>query len=129
MGITLDISEGLRFAESWDRHYATLKGYLDKAPLAAAQHGVRAAQEDHPYTDRTYQLTETARALPHRFEGEGDVEGAAMMWSKPYANFVDKGTSRSKPYPFTPRAIEVAEESLNAQAEAFVDAFVTNVGT
>ncbi len=91
---------------------------LRDASLAAAAAGVKQAQEQHPYTDRTYQLTETAHAEPSK-DTSGE-DSAEMVWSKEYASYVDKGTGRSAPYPFTPQARERAASSLDRGAEQAV---------
>jgi hypothetical protein len=79
-----------------------------QACFKAAKDGVAAAQEKHPYTDRTGNLTDTAHA---RIANMGDHD-AEMRWPMHYAGYVDEGTSRNRPYPFTPRAIRVCDRSL-----------------
>lgn len=81
----------------------------DNAALAAAVAGVEAAQADHPYTDRTYQLSGSAHAEPRSGVRS---PGAVMIWPADYASYVNNGTERSKPYPFVPRAMEAAEAAL-----------------
>src|ERR1043166_3002481 len=76
----------------------------DNAAKNAADEGVKAEQADHPYTDRTRNPTGSAHVEP----ADGG-EGFDMVWPAPYANFVDKGTSRAKASPFTPIAEERAE--------------------
>lgn len=87
---------------------------LNDAAVTAAGDGVKAAQDQHPYTDRTYQLTERAGVELESF-GE-----ASMVWPKEYASFVDEGTSRNAAYPFTPIAKARAESSLDNGAELAV---------
>lgn len=118
MTITVEI-EGLdELQRDWGATVDELESDLRDASREAATAGVQEAQNNHPYTDRTYQLTETAHVEPYK-----DVDGAGvadMVWSKDYASFVDKGTSRSGPYPFTPQASERAESSLERGAEVAV---------
>lgn len=81
---------------------------LDRAAVDAARAGVWAAQQDHPYTDRTQNLTNTAEPVPGP-AGRGEAE---MVWVMPYAGFVDEGTSHARPYPFTPIARRAAGRAL-----------------
>ena len=91
---------------------------LDKAGLEAAKGGVDAAKNYHPYTDRTGELTGNAHAEPDLAHG-----GGMMVWPEPYAGFVDEGTSRARPYPFTPLAEQVAERDLEHLTAQAVDKF------
>lgn len=97
---------------------------LDTAALNAAREGVRAAQQDHPYTDRTMDLTQTAKAERGR-PGSGE---AVMVWEMPYAGFVDEGTSRAKPYPFTPIARREAARVMPRYVAEAVTALARRLG-
>jgi len=112
--------------------FAELEVDARGAALDAAAAGVLGAQEDHPYEDhrepgKSYEgdgaigLTDTAHAvqLP-------DLLAAEMVWPAPYAGFVDKGTSRSAPYPFTPHAVERAEYALDTYMHAALENFKRN---
>jgi hypothetical protein len=122
------VIEGLDELEhAWADEVKQLEWDLDKTALVAARAGVEAVREDHPYTDRTYQLTETARALPHTYAGDEEPGGAMMIWPKGYAGFVDDGTSRSRAFPFSPKAAEVAEATLEHWSIVLIDAMVARV--
>ena len=98
---------------------AELREDLQRAGVDAAQGGVDAAKAHHPYTDRTHDLTETSHVEPiHDAKG-----GALMVWPQEYAGFVDEGTSRARPYPFTPLAEQVAERDLEHLATEAVQKF------
>lgn len=92
---------------------------LDRAAMDAARDGVQAAQQDHPYTDRTQQLTNTAHPAHSTTFGEAD-----MVWDMEYASFVDKGTRRADPYPFTPIARKAAAASLERRVSRAIQNFV-----
>lgn len=95
-----------------------LSSDLHRAGVAAAEGGVAAAKERHPYEDRTGDLTGEARAIPNEAIG-----GADMTWPEDYASYVDEGTSRAKPYPFTPLATQVADRDLEHGAREAVEKF------
>ena len=87
------------------------KAFKDAAQRAAKA-GVEEAQQNHPYTDRTQDLTNTASPVDAGGDGQhfgGDVE---MTWPKEYASFVDRGTSRSRPYPYVKNAERAAKAAL-----------------
>jgi hypothetical protein len=106
------------FQRDWDAGLRQLTTELEGASFDAATDGIRAAQESHPYTDRTGDLTGYATPAEDVQRGE---RGASMQWPMPYASFVDKGTSRSAAYPFVPLAMQVATTSLEANAERAAD--------
>ncbi len=113
--------EGLDALESsWDGAVSEMKDGLTKVSVEAAAEGVKAAQANHPYTDRTRDLTDDAHA-----ERTGD--DVEMVWPAEYAGFVDRGTTRSRPYPFTPQAEEMAEKVLAYGTEHVVDTALTKV--
>lgn len=88
----------------------------------AATAGVVEAQQDHPYTDRTQQLTNTA----HPSREPGGM--ASMNWPMFYAVFVNYGTSRSKPYPFVPIAKRKAAEDVRFHAKRAIASFAARIG-
>lgn len=111
---TADI-EGLEELKAeWAEGCDELGRDLETTTLLAAKDGIERAKTVHPYTDRTGNLTGEAHA-------NALARGAAMVWGMTYASFVDQGTSRSRPYPFTPGAVAVAEESLDVHANAAVE--------
>ena len=117
-----DMLDDLKAA--WAPAVAELEAELADASFVAAGVGVRAAQDSHPYTDRTGNLTGTAEAADDARNGE---RGAVMVWPMPYGEYVDKGTARSKPYPFTPVAREAAESALQGLAQTAADRFASRL--
>lgn len=98
---------------------------LVEGNFQAAKAGVWEAQQDHPYTDRTQDLTNTAHPI-YNFDGQGN---AAMNWPMFYAPFVNFGTSRSKPYPFVPIAKRKADADLKWHTRRAVERFIGFVKT
>ena len=107
------------FGAAWDGAIEVAKLDLIEVSLEAAAAGIEAARADHPYTDRTGHLSGIG-------DGGSDVnshaiqtpEGEAdMVWPVEYAGYVDKGTKRSAPYPFTPQARERAEAELQRKTQ------------
>ena len=98
-----------------------LEANVERANIQAAEEGIRAAQTEHPYTDRTGDLTGEAHVEP---DGNGK---ALMVWPMEYATFVDEGTSRAAAYPFTPLAEKVAADALPAKVEAAVEEFAATI--
>jgi len=102
-----------------------LEHAVDRAAFNAGDEGIKEEQRNHPYTDRTYNLSASAHVEPAQ-DGEPGVD---MVWPAKnekgvaYGEFVDKGTSRSKPYPFTPIAEERASQVLAYDLANAVDDF------
>lgn len=113
------------FEREWETSMQRFAARLDDVSLEAARAGVVEAQQDHPYTDRTQNLTNTAyarkaaggRGAGGRFEASG---GAYMAWPMFYGSYVDQGTSRSRPYPFTPKAERAAQRELRKGIERVI---------
>jgi len=104
----------------WRSETDALKRDLHRATISAAERGIEEAQRNHPYTDRTTNLSELA-------SGEDNATGEAgseMVWPMEYASFVDRGTRRNRPYPFTPQATKAATEELQARAQDAINAFI-----
>lgn len=110
---------------------------LREASLTAARAGVEESRANHPYQDRTHDLTDHSHV--EQTEEAGDVV-AEMVWPEYYASYVNDGTEinrpataragrhiKNKPYPFTPqaeaKAAEVLEREANAVVEDAVSAF------
>lgn len=102
-----------RFEAEVDSALRDLAEDLHRAGVRAAEDGVALAKASHPYQDHTPTdgLTDSARAEEDTVTG-----GGIMIWPAEYASFVDKGTSRARPYPFTPKAEKLAAVMLNAGA-------------
>lgn len=101
-----------------------LREDLAQASLAAADAGVSEMQANHPYTDRTYQLSGGMHAAA--VDGS-DGREAEMRTQAEYASFVDKGTSRNRPYPFTPNGEAAAEKELEQLAKSAAQSFASKV--
>lgn len=61
------------------------------------------AKANHPYTDRTENLTNSIQ--PGRIVVQDDVITAEVAARQEYAAFVEFGTSRARPFPFLAPAI------------------------
>lgn len=120
--LTLDIADWERDNE---RGSDELEHDTDNAAFTAADAGIEEAQANHPYTDRTRNLTGSAHVEP----ADDGGPGADMVWPAEYADYVDKGTERSRPYPFTPQAEDRAQASLDRSLETAVDRFVKTAGS
>jgi hypothetical protein len=116
--------EAADFLHDADQGLDTLEHAVDVAAHNAGDEGIKEEQRDHPYTDRTYNLSASAHVEPTD-DGEPGVD---MVWPADYASFVDQGTSTSKPYPFTPIAEKRAEQVLAFELENAVDNFKDKVG-
>ena len=114
--------EGLdEFGAAWGAAVSDARTDLVEASLDAAAAGVREAQDNHPYTDRTYGLTGDSHTE------QADDGEAEMVWPAEYAGFVDEGTSRNRPYPFTPQARERAEAELQRKTQDVADGIAARV--
>lgn len=125
MHLTFEI-EGLEeLKRELDKSTEVLEGDLALMSIQAAEAGVSEAKRNHPYTDRTGDLTGEATVLKE-FDSRGNTE-AEMLWPENYASFVDKGTSRAKPYPFTPQAVERAEQALKSGVDISIAHFADRI--
>lgn len=114
--------EGLdELIADWHRECASLDTDLARGAMKAAGEGVAEAKANHPYTDRTGNLTDSAHVNP--LSG-GDAE---MVWPMPYAGYVDEGTVRSKPYPYTPQAQKKAADELDANSDKAAQALCDTI--
>jgi len=116
---TLDgIEEALQALE--DECAEALPGVVEQWAQGAARH----ARAEHPYTDRTGNLTASIEALPARYVGE-HVEGGVVA-GMDYASYVDEGTTRARAYPYMeparvatePYVEEIAERALRTATTA-----------
>lgn len=118
---TLDgIEEALQELE--DETLSALPGIVETWAQGAAQH----ARAEHPYTDRTGNLTASIEALPARTVGDR-VEGGVVAGAI-YASYVDEGTDRSRPYPFMEPAAQATEPYVDEIAERGLRAATTAAG-
>lgn len=125
MKLTFEI-EGLEeLKHEFAQATRVLKADLSDMSLQAAEAGVKEAKRNHPYTDRTHNLTDEAFAAP-AIDRQGQTV-ADMVWPEDYASFVNKGTSRSKAYPFTPQAEERAEQALKSGVDIAVAHFTDRI--
>jgi hypothetical protein len=113
------------FERSWLSAFHDLEQNAALAAYGAAEEGVRVMQARHPYTDRTYGLSMSMCVAPEadRHDGDDVERCAAIEVRADYASFVDRGTSRAKPYPFTPRGEDAAERAATRYANVAVKQF------
>lgn len=139
LDVTVTLEGWGEYRVRFKRAIESLEADVRGAVLDAAGAGILAAQEDHPYQDhrepgKSYAakgalgLTDTSHAEQRRAGSQSSGFEAEMVWPAPYANFVDRGTSRSEPYPFTPIATTTAEIVLNDQVALAVANFRRNAG-
>lgn len=105
---TLEGFEG--FENDWNVAIEEFARDLDRCVMLPAQAAVTAMKSSHPYTDRTWLLTNTMDAVPGRrshWQAEADV-----IFGAPYAKFVNDGTVKSRPYPFIPIGLRAAGPKL-----------------
>lgn len=110
------VREGREASEELDRN-------LDSSVQDAAEKGLVAFTAEHPYTDRTFNLTASARVEAARAESDNEFV-RAMKWGgsagdAPYAVFVEAMPR----YKFTPTAALEAERVLTRDVEFAVDLF------
>lgn len=92
-----------------------IKSALNRGVLRALEKAgdkvARSARDDHPYTDRTGDLTASIYATNPTGEipaWETSVGGTTF-----YASYVEHGTERSKPYPYLdPAGQKLGEDGL-----------------
>ncbi len=87
----------------------SLQGDTDRATLAAADEAVTAMHREHPYTDRTYNLSMSMHAEPKLVAGE--EHSAVIHVEASYASYVD----RKRRFNFTKLAERTAERVLNQE--------------
>lgn len=114
------IEEALQELE--DEVMEALPGIVTQWAQGAAQH----ARAEHPYTDRTGDLTASIEALPARTMGDR-VEGGVVA-GMDYASFVDEGTSRARPYPYMEPAAAATQDYAEEVAERGLRTATTAAG-
>lgn len=83
---------------------------LGTSVLKAADEGIREMRTNHPYTDRTHKLTDT---MTRKLQMTRNTAKAVITFGAPYAAAVNFGKPGiSKPYPFVPGGMAVAEKVL-----------------
>lgn len=108
--VSLDLSELHRQHTEWRRQVAD---GLRFAVKAAVEEGAASARQNHPYTDRSGDLTEGTQGRLETFDRDS---ATGVLESKQYyASFVDGGTSRSKAYPFMGPAYIKTEQVLERE--------------
>ena len=83
-------------AESLNRK---MKAYAVQYIQRAARNAAKYAKDNHPYQDRTGNLTRSIQSVP-------TAEGAYLSARTRYAGYVEYGTSRNKEYPYLRPAID-----------------------
>jgi len=92
---------------------------------AVERHGDRvagAARADHPYTDRTGDLTASLEGLPAMGSAlDGTLQGGTVAGTE-YASYVEEGTERSRAYPYLEPAATLTEPAFEQDADAQLQA-------
>lgn len=114
------IEEALQELE--DETLAGLPGVVEQWAQGVAQY----ARAEHPYTDRTGNLTASIEALPARYVGE-HVEGGVVA-GMDYASYVNEGTSRARAYPYMDPAARATEPYVEEIAERGLRTATTAAG-
>lgn len=99
---------------------------LSHVVVAAGDEAVAEMQRNHPYQDRTYNLSGGMRCRlgrRSRWRAEAVVDFTAF-----YAGYVNDGTSRNRPYPFVPNGLRAAEPVLQREMESALDRFAAHFG-
>lgn len=119
--IQFDLSAFTDLDGDWYRAYDELSNDLEYATVQAGEAGIEEMQRNHPYTDRTYQLSGGMHIT--------DGERTRMRCTKyidflaPYARYVNDGTAKSRPYPFLPQGVEAAQKRLDECMQQSLDHF------
>lgn len=104
-----------------DAFVAELSAALDdELPTAmdnTAEAVAATARAEHPYTDRTGDLTASIQALPAQGSAMGGTLHGLVMAGTEYASFVEKGTSRSAPYPYLEPAAAAMDPRLGQEGQ------------
>lgn len=100
---------------------------LSRVVYDAAQAGVVAMRENHPYQDRTFLLTDGMHAKPFGRTTRTRAE-AIIIFKAKYAKYVNDGTTKSKPYPFLPIGEKAAGIALMTGAFEAVSTFIRTIG-
>lgn len=93
----------------------------------AAAAAVTEMQSNHPYTDRTFLLTQGMRV--QRFGRMTRTRAQAIVtFEAEYANIVNDGSVKSKPYPFMPQGERAAERQLVIGGFDALSTFIRTLG-
>lgn len=111
------------FARELERELSAFeRRAIDGIETAVARAGEIVADEardSHPYTDRSYELTESIRGMDPVSTGDKAVGG--VIADTPYARYVDEGTERMAARPFLAPALERAMPRVEAEAARVMD--------
>jgi HK97 gp10 family phage protein len=99
MAARVDITQARNYVKRKMEAYAV--EYIRRAVRQAASY----AKTNHPYQDRTGNLTKSIQSVP-------TSTGAYLSARMPYAHFVEWGTRHAKPYPYLRPAIEYVVKLL-----------------
>lgn len=104
-----------------DELLSTLEVVVGDELAAALTRGAEAvaftAKADHPYTDRTGNLTASIEALPAVGSLRDGTLAASVVAGMGYASFVEQGTAHSAPYPYLEPALDANEGRIEEEAE------------
>lgn len=119
--LRLDVSELSRAVRRVERGAMEA---LDDAVERASELVAFTARADHPYTDRTGDLTKYTEALPtRRLRDQGAVEGGVIAGT-PYASFVN----RNPRFAFLEPALAQNEARIDQELDQILDAAMRDLG-
>lgn len=114
--MTIEITGVPKVLENLKEYQGRILQALVSAAEVSQARIVNDARANHPYTDRTQNLTNSIQAGLVRVTEEG-VE-AYVEARMEYASYVEFGTSRSKPYPFlTPAMLRESPNYIKTAAK------------
>lgn len=101
---------------------------LESAVRVSAQLVAERSRAEHPYTDRTGALTRRTRAhAPRGRFTRGDLRGEIVADTL-YASYVERGTSRSRPYPYLGPALEFCRPEIEHRIDNAVEIALRRAG-
>lgn len=127
------ISLGFEFdTRSLRESLAGLPNALDDALEGALRQSaaavVHSAKAEHAYTDRTGRLTRSIRAYAPRGRFSRDTLRVEIVAATDYASYVERGTTRSRPYAFLGPAAERNTDRIEHHAHDALEAALRATG-
>lgn len=86
---------------------------------AACEEAIADEQAEHPYQDRTYQLTDTA--VGKLESSDATSATGVLVWPQDYASYVDEGTRHARAFPFVERTVDHAGKILLFRLESTLE--------
>lgn len=130
--LTTDITIEDTLSASWDKACDEMEGDFFDGSLVAAGAGIAAIQANHPYQDRTGNLSHEARVVLGEFAGEADmIFPAKNERGEGYASFVNamnRENGHRKNYEFISRGEKACRRVLDQETQRAVVRAGRNVG-